>query len=146
MEALNKMIEGLVDGGLLHGFSVGNSILNISHLLYANDTLIFCGAHLGQVQDLRALLLCFVVVSGLSINLAKSEIVPVGVALDVEILATTLGCKISSLPMKYLGLLLGASFKSERIWNDVVERVERRLAAWKRLYLSKSGDGSRVPF
>ncbi|KAF5470013.1 hypothetical protein F2P56_010566, partial [Juglans regia] len=41
--------------------------------------------------------------------------------------------------MKYLGLPLGASFKSERIWNDVVERVEHRLAAWKRLYLSKGG-------
>ncbi|XP_041019121.1 uncharacterized protein LOC121261047 [Juglans microcarpa x Juglans regia] len=139
MEALSKMIEGMVDGGLLHGFSVGNGDLNISHLLFVDATLIFCGAHLGQVQDLRALLLCFAVVSRLSINLAKSKIVPVGATPDVEIFASTIGCKISSLLMKYLGLPLGASFKSERIWNDVVERVECRLAAWKRLYLSKGG-------
>ncbi|KAF5467197.1 hypothetical protein F2P56_017049 [Juglans regia] len=111
MEALSKMIEGLVDGGLLHGFSMWNGNLHISHLLFADDTLIFCGAHLGQLQDLRVLLFCFVVMSGLSINLAKSEIVPVGAAPDVEILATTLG----------------------------FERVECRLAAWKRLYLSKGG-------
>ncbi|XP_041001677.1 uncharacterized protein LOC121247381 [Juglans microcarpa x Juglans regia] len=146
MEALSKMIQGLVDGGLLHGFSVGNDNLNISHLLFADDTLIFCGAHLGQVQALRALLLCVAVVSGFEHQPCKVRNSASGACPDVEILATTLGCKISSLPMKYLGLPLGASFKSERIWNDEVERVECRLVAWKRLYLLKGGDGSRVPF
>ncbi|KAG6730746.1 hypothetical protein I3842_01G096000 [Carya illinoinensis] len=41
--------------------------------------------------------------------------------------------------LEYLGLPLGASFKSEQIWNAVIEKVEHRLASWKRLYLSKSG-------
>jgi hypothetical protein len=34
---------------------------------------------------------------------------------------------------------LGASFKSISIWNGVIEKVERRLASWKKLYLSKGG-------
>jgi hypothetical protein len=48
--------------------------------------------------------LCFEAISGLKINLANSEIVPIGEVRDVEELANILGCRVSSLPMKYLGL------------------------------------------
>ena len=41
--------------------------------------------------------------------------------------------------MQYLGLPLGATFKETTIWNLVLERVEKRLTSWKRLYLSKGG-------
>jgi hypothetical protein len=57
-------------------------------------------------------MLCFEVVLGLKINLAKSELVLVGNVNNVEGLARILGCRVSSLPMKYLGLPLGASFKA----------------------------------
>ena len=61
-------------------------------------------------------------VSGLKINLDKSKLVPVGVVPNVEMLVDVLGCKRGSLPMKYLGLPLGAK------WNPIIEKVERRLA------------------
>lgn len=41
-----------------------------------------------------------------------------------------MGCGVSSLPLKYLGLLLGP---------DVIEKIERCLASWKIMYLSKGG-------
>ena len=41
--------------------------------------------------------------------------------------------------MKYLGLPLGAPFKSTTIWNDIVEKMGRKLAGWKKMYLSKDG-------
>jgi hypothetical protein len=41
--------------------------------------------------------------------------------------------------MKYLGLPPGAPFKSRAIWDGVVERMEKRLASWKKIYLSKGG-------
>jgi hypothetical protein len=41
--------------------------------------------------------------------------------------------------MKYLGLPLGARYKSKEIWNPILEKMERRLAGWKRSYLSKGG-------
>jgi hypothetical protein len=44
METLTKIISALVDRGLLSGFMVGSTsggAINISHLLFADDTLIF---------------------------------------------------------------------------------------------------------
>ncbi|KAL4599735.1 hypothetical protein ACB092_11G147700 [Castanea dentata] len=41
--------------------------------------------------------------------------------------------------MKYLGMPLGSSFKSPLIWNPILEKMEKRLSGWKRLYLSKGG-------
>jgi hypothetical protein len=43
MEALSRMISAAVSGGLLEGFKVGNAAF--SHLLFVDDTLIFCSAH-----------------------------------------------------------------------------------------------------
>jgi hypothetical protein len=83
--------------------------------------------------------LCFEATSGLKINLQKSELVAVEEVPNIEELASILSCIISSFPMKYLGLPLGAPFKSRAIWNGVVERMEKRLASWKKIYLSKGG-------
>jgi hypothetical protein len=58
---------------------------------------------------------------------------------DIEGLASILGCRMASLSIKYLGLPLGASYKNTSIWNGIVEKMERRLAGWKILYLSKGG-------
>ena len=76
---------------------------------------------------------------GLKINLGKSELVLVGVVPNFEMLVDALGCKQGSLPMKYLGLPLGAKWKDRAVWIPIIEKVERRLAGWKRLYLSKGG-------
>jgi hypothetical protein len=48
-----------------------------------------------------------------------------------------LGCKVSSLPLKHLGLLLKASYKAKSIWDNVVKKIEHRLASWKMTYLSR---------
>ena len=58
---------------------------------------------------------------------------------DLERLADILGCKTAQLPMNYLGLPLGAKFKSKTIWDPILEKMERKLAGWKRMYLSKGG-------
>jgi hypothetical protein len=65
----------------------------------------------------------------LKINLQKSELVTVGQVPNIEELAGILRCRISSFPKKYLGLPLGAPFKSRAIWDGVIERMEKRLAS-----------------
>jgi len=59
--------------------------------------------------------------------LEKSEIVPIG-EVEVDNLAHIVGCRVESLPMTYLGLPWGVSYKATCIWNGVIEKVERQLA------------------
>jgi hypothetical protein len=142
MEALSRLLDRAVREGLCSGFTVGKTdetSLMVSHLLFADDTLLFCDADSEQISNLRYVFSWFEVCSGLKINLSKSEIVSVGDVPNIEDIREILGCKLALLPMKYLGLPLGANFKDNSIWNSVLEKVERRLAGWKRLYLSKGG-------
>jgi hypothetical protein len=43
-----------------------------------------------------------------------------------------LGYGVMSLPLKYLGLSLGTSYKAKHIWNSIFEKIERWLASWKK--------------
>jgi hypothetical protein len=142
MEAFSRMISAIYSRGLISGFFVGTREVDwveVSHLLFADDTLIFCGADASQISHMGALLVCFEVVSGLKVNLSKSTLVPVGSLDDVDQLAGHLGCGTSDLPLKYLGLPLGASFKLKAMWRDLEDLMASRLAPWKLLYLSKGG-------
>lgn len=56
------------------------------------DTLIFHDTNSEQLRHLQGIFLCFEAVSRLEINLAKSEIVPVGEVGDVDGLTHILGC------------------------------------------------------
>jgi hypothetical protein len=90
---------------------------------------------------IRVLLICFEAISSLKVNLAKSLLIHVGNVDNVDELASILGCRTSSLPLKYLGMPLGAHHKAMSIWDDIVVKRERRLTNWQKLYLSK---GARV--
>lgn len=75
MEALSRMMSTTVDRGLLLVFSIGsrNTVeLLVSHLWFADDTLIFCEENHEHLRHLRLSLFMFEVVSGLKINLSKS--------------------------------------------------------------------------
>jgi hypothetical protein len=119
-----RMLTVAMNRGLLSNFSVGTRV-DISHILFADDSLLLCGADPNHLHNLRSLFLCFEAVSGLKINLAKSELVLVGNVDNVTGLAGILGCGVMSLPLKYLGLPLGASYKAKHIWDGVIEKIDR---------------------
>uniref|UniRef100_A0A2N9FN40 Reverse transcriptase zinc-binding domain-containing protein n=1 Tax=Fagus sylvatica TaxID=28930 RepID=A0A2N9FN40_FAGSY len=136
MEALSRMMNRAVENGLLSGFKVGSKDtqwVHVSHLLFADDTLIFSDANPEHIFNLRLLFTWFEAISGLRINFNKSEMVPVGSVINVDGLAAIMGCKIISLPMNYLGLPLGVNFKSKSIWDQILEKMERKLSGWQRV-------------
>lgn len=117
-------------GGVDHG-------IDISHLFFTDDNLIFFQPEVRMILKLRCVLLCFQAVSGLKINVNKSDMVKI-----VEIMLVELsGCKAMRLPIKYLSLSLDSKYKHVMMWEAMIERFERRLANWKRSFLSK---GSRL--
>jgi hypothetical protein len=131
IEVLSRLLKRTEEGGFIRGFQVGASLgdsLDVSHLLYADDTILFCDACLEQLTYLRRVLTCFEAVMGLRMNISKSQIVPIGEVANLSSLANILSCRIGTHPMTYLGMPLGSSFKTLGVWNPIIEKVERRLA------------------
>ena len=147
MEVFSAFLKRVVEGGFLSGSRVkgrSEERVLISHVLFADDTLVFYKPSQDQLTYLSWLLIWFEAVSGLKINLKKSELIPVGRVENMDDLAWEFGCRLGSLPTTYLGMPLGAPFKSVTIWDGVEERFRRRLAMWKRQYLSKGGRATLI--
>ena len=142
MEVLSRLLKKTKECNLIRGFHVGavNSVgVPISHILFADDIILFCDAFREQLLSIRLVLSCFLAFMGLKVNVGKSEIIPVGEVNNLDAPANILQCKVGSLPMIYLGIPLGTSFKTTSIWNPILEKMEKKLSGWKRLYLFKGG-------
>ena len=142
MKVLSALIRRAVEGGCITGCRIQRGrgqAVSISHLLFADDAIVFCEAKKEDMTFLSWTLCWFEAASGLRINLAKSEIIPVGEVDEILEMAVELGCKVGQLPSTYLGLPLGAPNKAGYVWDGVEERMRWKLALWKRQYLSKGG-------
>lgn len=80
---LSKMFSR-VEMRYILGFKVGTGSVSISHLQFADDTMIFCDADLSQIGFLRCILCVFEMETGLPINLAKNEMFGVGEVCDLN--------------------------------------------------------------
>ncbi|CAN1280709.1 Putative ribonuclease H protein At1g65750 [Linum perenne] len=108
----------------------------INHILFADDTLIFCDVEISQVRYLLAALICFESVTGLKTNIHKSSMFAVGEVSNAALLADVFRCELAHLPTCYLGLPLGDKVSFEIPWAPVIEKVEKRLGNWKSKLLS----------
>jgi len=108
-EVLNKLLLKAAEMGFIQGVQVGSRTVTLTHLQFADDTLIFCEPKLEYLQNLKVILYCFQSFSGLTVNYAKSGLV----VIDKEDgwaarAADILKFKLVQLPLTYLGVLLGA--------------------------------------
>ena len=142
MEVFSIMMDKAAQEGLMSGYKIVNregEEVQITHLLFANDALVFCKDSKDQMAYLNRILLWFEAFSGLKINPDKSSMLAMGNVDDIEGLAMELGCSTRILPTNYLGLPLGARRNSTYVWDGVEERFRKKLAIWKMQYISKGG-------
>ncbi|KAK3219657.1 hypothetical protein Dsin_013627 [Dipteronia sinensis] len=125
---------------LIKGEDFGGKDVHITHLQFADDTILFIKPEMEYVMNIKRIFKCFELASGLKVNFHKFGVARVGYKVHMNSLwATALKCKAVSLPISYLGFPLGARPGSKVFWNTLVEKIETRLAPWKRRFLSKSG-------
>lgn len=123
VEGLNVMLTRAKNLGLIRGVKVGASEEVISHLQFANDTIIFCEADWVEVLTIKRVLRCFELMSGLKINFHKSCVYEVGVEEGLlEDFAARLHYKSGKLFSTYLGLPLGANPRRLQSWKPVVDK------------------------
>ena len=83
--------------------------------MFVDDTLIFCEVNSDRLRYLSWVFIWFEALFGLKVNLDKNEVIPIGGVENMEELAVGLGRGIGKLSTSYIGLPLGASFKSLRV-------------------------------
>lgn len=139
-DVLGRMIDAAKNSGLVEGFKVGRCQAHVTHLQYADDSLLFLKQSESVVSRMMMIVQAFCYISGLKLNLAKCNLMGINVA-DGEVAraASEVGCQIGYWPVKYLGMPLGGSPLSVGFWEPVLRKIARRLDGWKGGFLSKGG-------
>lgn len=97
------------------------------------------------IAHLRLVLLCFERISRLRVNLEKSKVAGLNLSdSEIEVFAGSLGCEKEEWPIKYQGLPLGGNPRALMFWQPVLEKMAKRLGAWKRNYLSLGGRNALI--
>ena len=81
-DVLSRMLLKAEERNLLEGFRVGRNRCRVSHLQFADDTIFFANSSEEELQTLKSLLLVFGQISGLKVNLDKSNLF--GINLESE--------------------------------------------------------------
>jgi hypothetical protein len=126
---------GQVEGVIPHLVQDGLSILQ-----YADDTIIFMCHDLAKALNMKLILSIFEQLSGLKINFHKIEIFCFGKAKDHEVFYSQLfGCAMRKYPFRYLGLPMHTRKLSNKDWQTIENRIEKKLSGWKGKMLSVGG-------
>ncbi|XP_028074521.1 uncharacterized protein LOC114276882 [Camellia sinensis] len=124
-EGLSILLLRARDMGLIKGMHIRVNGVVVSHLQFANDSLLFCETDVEEESK---------------INFHYSVVCGVGILGNIlKEFATLLNCKTQSIPLKFLGPPLGASPSRKKSWQPVIDKIKIRLAGWKRRLLSFVG-------
>nr|GFA45979.1 RNA-directed DNA polymerase, eukaryota [Tanacetum cinerariifolium] len=82
MESLHLALSKVVEAGIFKGIRLNNS-LALSHLFYGDDALIIGEWSRDNLRGIINVLKCFFLASGLQINIHKSQLLGVGVDLEL---------------------------------------------------------------
>ncbi|XP_058076338.1 uncharacterized protein LOC131224915 [Magnolia sinica] len=139
-EAPSQMLLKGESAGLLKGISMPGVSTPISHIQFADDTLIMAEADSDYMENLQTTLRCFEAASRLRINMAKSKVFSVNCS-DEELssYAEIFGCSPASFPTSFVDLPLDIGPPPKSMWDKVVEKFQKLLARWKCRCLSMGG-------
>jgi len=134
-------MTSMVDNNLFTGYGVGTSnAVAVSHLQFADDTLLFGAKSWANVCALRGVLTLFAEMSGLKVNFNKSILVGVNIADSwLYEMASILNCKVGKISFLYLGLSIGGDPRRLAFWDPVVKTIKSRLSGWQSRFLSFGG-------
>ena len=136
-EGLNLLIKQATSRQLWAGIEVCKNGPIISHLQFADDTILFSSPDACSILNIKKILILFQLTSGLQINFHKSELLGVNVSEGkLKQLAQILCCRTGQLPLSYLGLPIGGNISRISLWAPLIEKMRKKLAGWKSKLLS----------
>lgn len=131
---------------MIHGIKIARNAPSISHLIFADDTMLFCRANLEEVSVLDACLKKYKDWSVQRISKPKSGVLfspNTPCALRKQILAK-LEINLVTRGERYLGNPLIFSRNRRSDFHFLKEKVMKRLEGWKARFLSRAGRTTRI--
>uniref|UniRef100_A0A5B7BNK9 Reverse transcriptase domain-containing protein n=2 Tax=Davidia involucrata TaxID=16924 RepID=A0A5B7BNK9_DAVIN len=114
--------------------------LEISHLCFADDLFILCGADVISAITIKDSLEELNQRAGLSPNAQKCQVFFSGVAASVKLdICHILNMKEGFFPVKYLGVPRISSRLSSKECKELVEKIAKRIHSWVNRSLSYAG-------
>lgn len=119
-EVLHVLLDTALEKKVFEGATFKDGRRAITHLQYADDTILFLKANMNSILGVKKVLLLFQTMSGLSINFDKSQIFDANNEVNrLEPWALALGCQIGKIPFTYLGASIGKNIKSKSFWDPL---------------------------
>lgn len=143
-EVLNGFIQKIVAMGELRGFSLCKNGQQISHLFFADDSLFFCRAKMGDVKEIQTVLSQYELASRQQINGLKTTLFfGKSVSNDTKnVLKIFLGILKIKEYKKYLGLLVVVWRNKKESLNYIKERILGKLQGWKKAFIASRNESS----
>lgn len=137
MNYLSAMITNSVSNGDWKPFKITNSDVNISHLLFADDVLLFAKANSHSISSIKTIFDSFCKISSMEINLNKSKLrlSPHTPQNRRTYISNFLQINISHNLGSYLGYPLKPPYKTSN-FNFIILKLRQKLPGWKMNHLS----------
>ena len=140
-EALSNLLLEAEQRQTIHGGQVCRRAPQVSHLFFADDSLLFARADEGEAEELSRILELYCEASGQEINYQKSAIFfspNVNNNKRREIMARV-GLSTQALNESYLGLPTRVGRSKNGSFQSIKSRVWKRIQGWKERLLSRAG-------
>lgn len=140
-EGLSSLLQRAEENFLIQGISITAGARMINHLLFADDSLIFCNASLEELNELRRMFLIYKNASGQHINFARSLVCFscfIGFQTKMQI-DQALGVPIVPCHKRYLGLPTVMGRDKKKMFRSLNDRIWKKINGWEGKLLSKAG-------
>ncbi|KAK6128385.1 hypothetical protein DH2020_037861 [Rehmannia glutinosa] len=140
-EGLSFFIKDAESKGLIHGSRVCRKAPTVSHLFFADDSLLFFRASLVECNQLKKLLELYKRASGQVVNFGKSGIffssnIPL---ILKDAICETLGVWQPLNTGKYLGLPSLIGRRKKEVFGHVKDKLWKYIHQWRAKMLSRGG-------
>lgn len=138
MEVFSKLLHSRYDSGYI-SYHPKTSTLEISHLMFADDVMVFFDGSSSSLHGFYETLDDFAGWSGLRMNREKTQLFHAGLSSSKNAAITSYGFPIGSLPVRYLGLPLMCRKLRINEYAPLLDKISNKFRTWAVKSLSFAG-------
>ena len=140
-EGLSAMLKREERLGSIRGIAICRRAPQLSHLFFADDSIIFCRAKMVECSKIWDVLLDYEAASGQKINKEKTSLFFNKNTNDAtqEEIKDLFGAQIIRQHERYLGLPSLVGKGKKKAFNRIKDQLGKKIAGWKGKLLSKAG-------